>query len=156
MKTLSKTLLPALVAIVTGTLMASVVGPVEANCAFPPFLGEICTFTFNFCPKGFVVADGRLLSINENQALFSLLVTTFGGDGRTTFGVPDLRGATVAGTGHGAGLSSIALGQRGGTANTVSVLAATPPDGVQVPATQLPFTGLTQCLAVEGVFPSID
>jgi microcystin-dependent protein len=53
-----------------------------------PFLGEVETFAFNFCPTGWLPLDGRLLSINQNQALFSLLGTTYGGDGRTTFALP--------------------------------------------------------------------
>jgi microcystin-dependent protein len=57
-----------------------------------PFLGQIEIFSFNFAPKGWANCSGQLLPINQNQALFSLLGTTFGGDGRTTFGLPDLRG----------------------------------------------------------------
>ena len=154
MKTLSKTLLTAFVAVVVaGALMTSVVRPVEAACAEQPFLGEICTFTFGFCPQGFLPANGQLLPINQNQALFFLLGTSFGGDGQTTFAVPDLRGRTVLGTGQGVGLPNIALGQTGGNATTATVRAG---GNVQVPATQLPFVGLTHCIAVQGVFPSPD
>ena len=252
----SKIVPTILVAAVTGMLIASIVGPVEANCADEVFLGEICTFASNFCPRGFVVADGRLLSISENQDLFKLLGTTFGGDGQTTFAIPDLRGRIVVGTGQGTGLPAITLGQTGGdvtTANalidppdprdyslsnsagitvvqgasgsttitvtlvsgttqsvsftvsglpsgasagftsascsptcsttlTITTATTTPagtftitvtgsplgrttafilvvnptPDVVEVPQTQLPFTGLTQCLAVEGTFPGQD
>ena len=59
-----------------------------------PFLGEIKIFSFNFAPRGWASCDGQLLPINQNQALFSLLGTMYGGDGRTTFGLPDLRGCT--------------------------------------------------------------
>jgi len=154
MKTVKQTLLTAFAAVVVaGALMTSVVRPVEAACAEYPFLGEICTFTFGFCPKGFLVANGQLLAINQNQALFSLLGTSFGGNGITTFAVPDLRGATAIGTGQGVGLPNITLGQTGGNATTATVRAG---GNVQVPATQLPFVGLTHCIAVEGVVPSPD
>jgi microcystin-dependent protein len=70
-----------------------------------PFLGEIKIVGFNFAPKGWAVANGQLLPINQNQALFSLLGTTFGGDGRTTFALPDLRGRVPfhLGPGHSLG-----------------------------------------------------
>ena len=151
MKTVKQTLLTAFAAVVVaGALMTSVVRPVEAACADEPYLGEICTFLFDFCPKGFLVAEGQLLSINQNQALFALLGTSFGGDGQTTFAVPDLQGRTAVGTGQGVDLPNIALGQTGGNATTATVLAG----GFPVPATQLPFVGLTHCIAVQGVFPS--
>lgn len=59
-----------------------------------PFLGEVRMFGFNFAPRGWALCDGQLLPINQNQALFSILGTTYGGDGRTTFALPDLRGRT--------------------------------------------------------------
>ena len=64
-----------------------------------PFIGEIRLVPFNFAPKGWALCAGQLLPINQNQALFALLGTTYGGDGRTTFALPDLRGrvAVVAG-----------------------------------------------------------
>ena len=154
MKRLAKIRLGALVALVAAALMVGAVTRADAACADTPFLGEICTFAFGYCPKGFVAAAGQLMSINDNQALFSLLGTNFGGNGVVTFGLPDLRGATVVGAGQGPSLPNIDVGQTGGNANTVSVVAAVPPDGVPVPVTQLPFLGLTHCLAVQGVFPS--
>jgi microcystin-dependent protein len=57
-----------------------------------PFLGEICLVAFNFPPRGYAQCDGQILSIQQNQALFSLLGTTYGGNGTTTFALPDLRG----------------------------------------------------------------
>lgn len=88
-----------------------IVSQPAAACGSEPFLGEICTFGFTFCPNGFMPANGSLLPINQNQALFSLLGTYYGGDGRNTFGLPDLRGRTVVGTGQGPGLSNVTLGQ---------------------------------------------
>jgi microcystin-dependent protein len=82
-----------------------------------PFLSEIRLMSFNFAPKGWALCDGTLLPINQNQALFSLLGTTYGGDGRVTFGLPDLRGRTPMhmGAGH-------TLGERGGEqSHTLSI-----------------------------------
>jgi microcystin-dependent protein len=80
-----------------------------------PFLGEMKMFGGNFAPRGWAYCDGQLLSINANQALFSLLGTTYGGDGRTTFALPDLRGRVGMHAGHGPGLSDRRLGARLGT-----------------------------------------
>jgi microcystin-dependent protein len=66
-----------------------------------PFVGEIRLMSFNFRPKGWAMCNGQLLPINQNQALFALLGTMYGGDGRTTFALPDLRGRTVIHTGSG-------------------------------------------------------
>jgi len=79
-----------------------------------PFLGEIVMFAGNFAPRGWAYCDGQLLPINTNQALFSILGTTYGGDGRTTFALPDLRGRTPIGPRNGPGLSDYRLGERGG------------------------------------------
>jgi microcystin-dependent protein len=79
-----------------------------------PFLGEICLFAGNFAPRSWALCDGQLLPISANSALFSILGTTYGGDGRTTFALPDLRGRTPVHPGHGPGLSGYSLGQRGG------------------------------------------
>jgi microcystin-dependent protein len=80
-----------------------------------PFLGEIRMVGFNFAPRGWAFCDGQLLPISQNTALFSLLGTTYGGDGRTTFGLPDLRGRVPIHAGNGPGLSSYRQGQKGGT-----------------------------------------
>jgi microcystin-dependent protein len=74
-----------------------------------PFLSEIKLFSFNFAPKGWAMCNGQLLPINQNQALFSLLGTTYGGDGRVNFGLPDLRGRVPMHMGNGH-----TLGERGG------------------------------------------
>ena len=84
-----------------------------------PFIGEIAMVGFNFAPRGWAFCDGQLLAIASNQALFSLLGTTYGGDGRTTFGLPDLRGRFPMHEGTGPGLSSKSLGQKGGVENVV-------------------------------------
>ncbi|MFK7748296.1 MAG: phage tail protein [Kordia sp.] len=79
-----------------------------------PFIGEIVMFGGNFAPRGWAFCQGQLLAISSNSALFSILGTTYGGDGRTTFALPDLRGRTAIQPGTGPGLSTIKLGQRGG------------------------------------------
>ena len=82
-----------------------------------PFLGQIQPYGFNFAPRGWAKCDGQLLPIAQYSALFSLLGTTFGGDGRTTFGLPDLRGRSIVHIGHGPGLSTITWGEKGGREN---------------------------------------
>ena len=74
-----------------------------------PFLSEIKMFGFNFAPRGWALCDGQILPINQNQSLFSLLGTTYGGDGRTSFALPDLRGRTPVHFGNG-----FTQGQRAG------------------------------------------
>ena len=82
-----------------------------------PFIGQIQMFGFNFAPRGWAFCDGQLLSIAQNTALFSLLGTTYGGDGRTTFALPDLRGRVPMHKGTGPGLSPRTIGQKGGLQN---------------------------------------
>lgn len=80
-----------------------------------PFLGELRIFAGNFNPRGWAFCAGQLLPISQNDALYALIGTTFGGDGVTTFGLPDLRGRSVIGQGTGPGLSSYVVGQESGT-----------------------------------------
>ncbi|MCH9697119.1 MAG: tail fiber protein [Gammaproteobacteria bacterium] len=82
-----------------------------------PYIGQLMTVGFNFPPRGWALCDGQQLAISSNTALFSLLGTTFGGDGRTTFDLPDLRGRSAVGVGNGPGLSNISWGEKGGTEN---------------------------------------
>lgn len=79
-----------------------------------PFIGQIMIFGGNFPPKGWAFCDGSLMAISQNTALFSILGTMYGGDGRTTFALPDLRGRVPIGMGSGPGLSSYTEGQMGG------------------------------------------
>lgn len=90
------------------------------------FTGQIMLFSGNFCPRDFTFASGQLLSINSNPALFSLLGTYYGGDGRSTFKVPDLNGRMPMGYGTGPGLTPRAIGQRFGTQETTLTVANMP------------------------------
>ena len=82
-----------------------------------PFLGQIQAFGFNFPPRSWAFCDGALLPIAQYTAVFSLLGTTFGGDGRTTFGLPELRGRSIVHCGNGPGLSNITWGEKAGREN---------------------------------------
>ena len=86
-----------------------------------PFVAEIRIFPFNFAPKGWATCDGQLLPLSQNTALFSLLGTTYGGDGKSTFALPDLQGRAPLHPGQGPGLSLYDLGQTGGS-ETVTLL----------------------------------
>jgi microcystin-dependent protein len=79
-----------------------------------PFLGEIRMFSSNFAPKGWALCNGTLLPINQNPALFDLLGTNYGGDGRATFGLPNLQSSLALHQGSGAGLSTYTIGEPGG------------------------------------------
>ncbi|MFV0542861.1 MAG: phage tail protein [Marinicella pacifica] len=80
-----------------------------------PFVGEVRMFAGNFAPRGWAFCDGQLLAVSQNDALFSLLGTIYGGDGRTTFGLPDMRGRLAMHAGDGPGLSPRRLGSKSGS-----------------------------------------
>ncbi|HKJ79892.1 MAG TPA: tail fiber protein [Prolixibacteraceae bacterium] len=91
-----------------------------------PFVGEIRMFAGNFAPRSWAFCDGQLLAVSQNDALFSLLGTIYGGDGRTTFGLPDLRGRIPVHAGTGPGLSPRSLGDKFGTENQTLTLNELP------------------------------
>jgi microcystin-dependent protein len=97
---------------IVGLAAASAARPAQAQ---EPFVGEIRFVAFDFAPTGWAKCEGQLLPIVENEALFSLLGARYGGDGRTTFALPDLRGRFPIGTGQGTSLTSRDLGSTGGT-----------------------------------------
>ena len=99
MKALLKTLGLGLIAVIVVATPVVYEMPRAEACGTAPLLGEICIFAFNYCPKGYAVADGQLLSIAQYPGLSALLGQTYGGDGVTTFGLPDLQGRTARGTG---------------------------------------------------------
>jgi len=91
-----------------------------------PFVAEIRIFPFNFAPKGWAFCDGQLMPLSQNTALFSLLGTTYGGDGKSTFALPDLQGRAAMQPGQGQGLSLRDLGEVSGT-ETVTLLTSEMP-----------------------------
>jgi microcystin-dependent protein len=101
-------------------LLAFVVllGAATNASAQDPYIGEIRYVAFTFAPRGWAECNGQLLSISQNTALFSLLGTTYGGNGQTTFALPDMRGRVPVHTGQGPGLSNYTQGQLSGQENT--------------------------------------
>lgn len=91
-----------------------------------PFVAEVRIFAFNFAPKGWAFCDGQILPLSQNTALFSLLGTTYGGDGKSTFALPDLQGSAAMHHGQGQGLSLRDLGEQGGS-ETVTLLESEMP-----------------------------
>ena len=149
----------------------------SAQAGTEPYLGEIMVTTGHHCPKGWANADGRLLQIKQNAALFSLLSAKFGGDGITTFALPDLRGRTVVGAGgnatNDAPLGDLARGAKGGAESTTltmgqspmgttaakgaasgSIASAVPTAALPI-QTMPPWIGLTACIATTGLYRQI-
>ena len=101
-------------ALMTGALFN---GVSTVHAGDTPFLGEVQWFAGNFAPRGWALCDGQLLAISSNQSLFSLLGTMYGGDGRVTFALPEVRGRTIIHEGSGPGLTPRLVGNRSGTEN---------------------------------------
>jgi microcystin-dependent protein len=137
MKTMIKAALAGMISIGATT-------PVQAS--ENPFIGEIMTTAANFCPRGWVETDGRLMSVTEYTILFSLLGTNYGGNGSTTFALPDLRGRAIISAGKGKGLPEYRQGMHmngGGAANGNDNL---------IP----PVLVMKTCMALSGVYPAHD
>jgi microcystin-dependent protein len=125
-----------------------------------PYVGEIRMFAGTFAPQGWALCEGQLLAVSQNDALFSLLGTIYGGDGRTTFGLPDLRGRLPIHQGSGPGLTSRNLGSRSGaetvvpTANqlpvhTHALMASAAPGSDSNPAGGVPAESVSVDLYIE-------
>ncbi|MEM1056947.1 MAG: tail fiber protein [Bacteroidota bacterium] len=113
--------------ITPGTLVDAQGRPMQAAPgSSQPYLGQLMIFGGNFAVRSWAQCDGQLLPISSNSALFSILGTTYGGDGRTTFALPDLRSRFPLHYGQGAGLSRSVLGQRGGTEREVLTISQIP------------------------------
>lgn len=153
------------------------------NTIMESYIGMIALFPYDFAPRGWHACDGSILSINQNTALFTLLGTTFGGNGRTTFALPDLRGRSPIGVGESPSLGSTTeLGEAKG-ANTVTLPTETialvqpqkkaasadkpaveelPPVPTEVTAVSGPVSianptlGLHWCICLQGIYPSRD
>ena len=111
-----------------------------------PFIGQVTMFAGNFAPRGWAFCDGQLLPISQNTALFSLLGTIYGGDGRTTFALPDLRGRMPVHAGEAAKQPKVTQGQRFGGAK------ATAADGEG--ETTRPYIAARYVIALQGEYPS--
>jgi microcystin-dependent protein len=116
-----------------------------------PFVAEIRIFPFNFAPTGWAFCDGQILPLSQNTALYSLLGTTYGGNGKTTFALPDLQGSAPVNAGQGPGLSSYALGEQTGVesvtllqsempVHTHQMIGQVDPADTQAPTTSAVFT----------------
>ncbi|MCM8558447.1 phage tail protein [Sphingomicrobium sediminis] len=155
----SKKLMAALGAAMTMALAAPT--PAAAQDAM---LGEIRPFGFNFCPRGWAPLDGQLLAISQYTALFSLLGTYYGGDGRTTFALPDMRGRVMVHEGTGPGLPPARLGQTSGTVETAPRSVPVAPqrgnrEGDTAASTDpvnnmQPYLVVNWCIALQGIYPS--
>jgi len=151
-------------AALAGGLLASLSGAASATCDSSGTTGEICLMATSFCPKGTLEAAGQQLNIMDFQALYTLLGTTYGGNGVNTFNLPDLRGRVPVGVGTGTNLSPVTLGQQRGvedvdlpnggyaSADTkrTEKLAVAAPKEVSVLNPQL---GLRYCIITNGMYP---
>lgn len=108
-----------------------------------PFLGQIMLVPYNFAPYGWAFCDGSLLAISQYTALFSLLGTTYGGNGTTNFALPNLQGNVIVGSGQGPGLSLYDLGEAGGTSSVTLLTTEIPSHTHAVPASASPGHGST-------------
>ncbi len=98
----------------------------DARAQMEPFIGQVSLFANNFCPRGWTEANGQLIAISQNTALFSLIGTIYRGDGRSTLALPDLRGRAPEGFGQGPDLSNIPQGARGGAEQVTIPVAQVP------------------------------
>ncbi len=139
-----------------------------------PYLGEVDLFAGNFAPRGWAFCDGQILPIDQNQSLYALLGTTYGGDGRTTFALPDLRGRVAVHPGTGDGLSSRQLGQKFGVDDVTLTVNQLPAHGHNIEHPWLgnlategaggnqshtivqPSLGLNHTITTQGIYPSRD
>ena len=128
-----------------------IAGAPHAHAGPDAYVGEIFMMGSNFCPRGSLPADGQILPISGNEALFSLLGTIYGGDGRVSFALPDLRARSAIHPGAGPGLTNIQLGQKGGTETQTLSQANMPRHSHPVQTSQLPATSDDPARATFGV-----
>src|ERR687884_674431 len=125
-----------------------------------PFLSEIRIMSFNFPPKGWALCNGQLLPINQNQALFALLGTTYGGNGQTNFALPNLRGQVPIHMGNGhtlgeaAGTTAVTVYSQPGALVAISPETVTSVGGSQAHNNMMPYLVLNFIIALQGIFPS--
>jgi len=125
-------------------MMGTAPTPAQAQYYDEPILGEMKFFAGNFAPRGWEFCDGQLLAVAQNDALFTLLGTIYGGDGRTTFALPDMRGRTPMHAGYAPGMDEARLGWKRGGASLEQGTGAGPEATIAV----------TCIIAVVGTYPS--
>lgn len=148
-------------------LLAFVVASFSASAQAEAFIGEIRLVGFNYAPYGWALCNGQLLSISQNNALYALLGNTYGGDGRTTFALPDLRGRVAVGQGQGQNVPVFVMGQKGGAlaplATNMAVKADSTGAGPKalIPAVATPgqnnyppYLGLNYIICLQGIWPT--
>ncbi|RKQ71770.1 microcystin-dependent protein [Litorimonas taeanensis] len=148
--------------VLSGAVLLGALSIAQTASAVDRYVGEVILVGFNFCPRGTAAADGQLLAIDQNSSLFALYGTTYGGDGRTVFGLPDLRGRTVVGDGTGPGLTSRRIGARGGVETVKNLpknVATADGDSAQQftegsEQNMQPFQVMKYCVVTNGIFPS--
>ncbi|THU00269.1 hypothetical protein E9531_10910 [Lampropedia puyangensis] len=138
----SRTMRPTQLLRQTTVVAACALGLILGNQAFAQaqekYLGEVFLFASNFCPQGSMVANGALIPVQQNAALFAILGTFYGGNGTTNFALPDLQGRSPIGAGQGPGLSNIALGQKAGSEQVTLSTAQLPLHSHTIAATNSP------------------
>lgn len=148
----TKWMLPLAMALIMSTTS------VNSN-AKEAMLAEVRMFAGNFAPRGWAFCHGQLLSIFQNTALFSILGTTYGGDGRTTFALPDLRGRAAVGVGQSPGLDNVTLGEKRGPETVTVSKSPTEDKGKKSGETQTievkaPSLGMHYIICLQGIYPS--
>lgn len=103
-----------------------------------PFVGQISMFAGNFAPRGWAFCNGQILPIQQNAALYTILGTTYGGNGQSTFALPDLRGRGPVHTGQGTGTANMVLGETGGTTSTTLSMLNMVPQVLNIPEATVP------------------
>ena len=129
----------------------------ELKAQSNPLIGQLDVFAGNFAPRGWAFCNGQLLPISQHQALFALIGTTYGGDGRTTFALPDLRGRVVIGPGQGPGLTQRSLSEKGGAeigSKSGSGPFLTGGSSTKGVPNEQPYLVLNYIICLEGIFPS--
>lgn len=134
------------VGLAAALLVLGTTRPARANGS--PFLGEVSCAGYNFCPTGWLECNGQLIPISQNTALFSLLGTQYGGDGKSTFALPDLQGRVLLHQGQGPGLTPRVVGETGGQASHPLSTAEMPVHTHQVNASGAAGTGTSPATAV--------
>ncbi|WP_081959101.1 phage tail protein [Algibacter lectus] len=134
---------------ITGLFLICLLSTFNSLAQQETFLGEVKMFAGNFAPRGWALCQGQLLPISQNDALFSILGTTYGGDGRTTFGLPDLRGRVAMGPGNGPGLSTYREGSKGGRENITLTVSNMPSHNHTATFTQTSGVSTTPAVAEE-------